>query len=150
MINKIISGGQTGADQGGLIGAVMSGIETGGTAPHGWLTDDGPNKELLEGFGLIEGPIDFKKYPKRTRLNVKNSDGTLLIGDTESAGTRLTIEYCIELSKPYIINPTAAELKKWIDDRKIKTLNVAGNRERKNPGITQSTAKLITDLIKLG
>jgi hypothetical protein len=37
--NKIISGGQTGADQGGLEGARLLGIQTGGTAPYNWMTD---------------------------------------------------------------------------------------------------------------
>jgi hypothetical protein len=36
---KVISGGQTGADQGGLRAAKAAGIPTGGWAPRGWLVE---------------------------------------------------------------------------------------------------------------
>ena len=51
---KIISGGQTGADLGGLEGARDAGIETGGWAPAGYRTEIGDQEELLKGFGLKE------------------------------------------------------------------------------------------------
>lgn len=38
MIERIISGGQFGADMGGLLGASDVYVSTGGTAPYGWLT----------------------------------------------------------------------------------------------------------------
>jgi hypothetical protein len=47
-IVKVISGGQTGADQGGLVAARTLKIETGGTAAKGWLTEDGPKRKLLQ------------------------------------------------------------------------------------------------------
>ena len=42
MLECIISGGQTGADQGGLLAARKSGIQTGGWCPLGWRTELGP------------------------------------------------------------------------------------------------------------
>jgi hypothetical protein len=39
MLERVISGGQTGADQGGLRAARACGIPTGGWAPRGWLTE---------------------------------------------------------------------------------------------------------------
>ncbi|HME98544.1 MAG TPA: putative molybdenum carrier protein, partial [Terriglobia bacterium] len=53
-MKKIISGGQTGADMGGLLAARELGIETGGMAPKGWLTENGPEEVLLRSFGLSE------------------------------------------------------------------------------------------------
>ena len=41
-LTKIISGGQTGADYGALLAAHALGLETGGWAPKGWRTEDGP------------------------------------------------------------------------------------------------------------
>jgi Circularly permutated YpsA SLOG family len=38
LLKKIISGGQTGADQAGLRTAKRLGIETGGWMPQGWRT----------------------------------------------------------------------------------------------------------------
>lgn len=42
---RIISGGQTGADQGALVAAKQLGIETGGWTPRGFLTEAGPCPE---------------------------------------------------------------------------------------------------------
>ena len=49
---KIISGGQTGADLGALVGARRVGIETGGTAPKGFRTDRGL-QPVLRQYGLV-------------------------------------------------------------------------------------------------
>ena len=57
---KIISGGQTGADMGALLAARELGIPTGGVAPKGWLTENGPQEELLRNFGLIECEEDVR------------------------------------------------------------------------------------------
>ncbi|MFZ8324119.1 YpsA SLOG family protein, partial [Staphylococcus aureus] len=40
-LKKVISGGQTGADQAGLRAGKAAGLETGGMVPKGCLTDDG-------------------------------------------------------------------------------------------------------------
>jgi hypothetical protein len=131
VIEKIISGGQTGADVAGLDAARLAGIPTGGTAPKGWrvcLEDgsDGTNPEL-ESFGLIEH--ESSEYPPRTIQNVKNSDGTVWFGYTDSPGGKLTIGTCTKLEKPYLINPSAEDLKTWTEENNIKVLNVAGNRK---------------------
>lgn len=52
-LTKIISGGQTGVDQAALRAARDLGITTSGTAPLGWITEDGPAPWLAD-FGLIE------------------------------------------------------------------------------------------------
>ena len=41
MLKKIISGGQTGIDKIGLIAAAENGFDTGGTAPSGFITENG-------------------------------------------------------------------------------------------------------------
>lgn len=60
MLTKVISGGQTGVDQAALRAAKAARIPTGGYAPKGWLTEDGPAPWLAD-FGLIEmrmvGPL---------------------------------------------------------------------------------------------
>ena len=38
---KIVSGAQTGVDQGGLLAAIDLGIEWGGWVPKGWRTENG-------------------------------------------------------------------------------------------------------------
>jgi len=141
-VKKIISGGQTGADKGGLLAGVLLNLETGGTAPPGFMTERGPNY-ALKSLGLVEGEPDSKVYPKRTRENVKNSNGTLLMGDIRSPGSKLTLRLCKEMLKPSIVNPTPKELREWIATNRIETLNVAGNRESKTPGIQDQTIELL-------
>jgi len=145
-IRKIISGGQTGADRGGLLAGELLGIETGGTAPPGFGTEKGPDPTLKD-LGLVEGEPDPKIYPKRTRRNVEDSDGTLLMGETNSPGSRLTLRYCVDLRKPWIINPTPSDLKWWLTTYNIEVLNVAGNRESKNPGIQKETFTLLYSVL---
>ena len=79
-ITKIIAGGESGADTGGLRAARDMDVLTGGTAPRGWricLPDgsDGSDPELGTKFGLVEH--DSYDYPPRTRQNVTDSDGTV-------------------------------------------------------------------------
>lgn len=138
---KVISGGQTGADQGALEAAVELGLLTGGTAPKGYLTEDGPNLTLRDAYGLTEHKSP--SYAPRTRANVANSDGTVLYGKTTSPGCAMTIEFCEELNKPYIKNPTQTDLREWLQIHRIHTLNVAGNRESKNPGIQAGVKALL-------
>lgn len=148
---KIISGGQTGADQGGLDGARYLGIPTGGTAPKGYYTEKGKNPKLLRDvYGLAESP-DWR-YPARTKRNVMDSDGTVWVGTIASAGYRCTktAAHDVRQTRVYhwIENPTPQELWAWADQHGIRVLNVAGNRESTNPGIFERTRNLIVEAFK--
>lgn len=143
-VTKIISGGQTGADRGGLAAGKTLGLQTGGTAPPGFMTDAGRDFSLHLKYGLLEGEYDPRTYPKRTRRNVVDSDGTVLFGRMGSPGCSLTIRCCRDHRKPYIVNPTHDKLREWVVEKNIHVLNVAGNRERTNPGISTRTLDTIT------
>lgn len=145
---RIISGGQTGADQGGLEAAFLLAIKTGGTAPHTYRTEAGPNPELLkEKYGLKESPR--WDYPPRTRKNAEDSDATVWIGDTDSAGYRCTEQAVTDYQDiNMLVNPTAKELAEWVDTWEIQVLNIAGNRESKNPGIYQKTLNIVLEAFK--
>src|SRR4051812_21280651 len=97
-LKKIVSGGQTGADMGGLLAAREIALATGGIAPRGWLTENGPQELVLRSFGLIE--CSEAGYPARPRANIALADGTLLVGDYSGGGSRLTFEVARELNKP--------------------------------------------------
>lgn len=137
-INKVISGGQTGADRAGLEAARTLGIETGGTAPKSFRTQNGNDTSLIK-FGLIED--DSFAYPPRTKKNVKNSDGTIIIAmNLNSPGCSLTQKYISQYSKPVFLvqltddgkikfNSDLNDAVKWVFDNGILVLNVAGNRE---------------------
>ena len=144
-VTKVLSGGQTGVDTIGLQVAKELGIETGGTAPKGFLREKGVDSEDISSYGLTEitpeQQADYTKrkgkrdpYTGRTELNVRNSDGTVYFAtDADSAGKKATERSAKEWNKPFLLNPTAKQLRQWLIDNNIKTLNVAGNRGSKLP-----------------
>lgn len=155
MIRKIISGGQTGADRGGLVAARNLGIETGGWAPKGFRTDAGPDPLLASRYGL-RGHTS-PSYPPRTRLNVLESDGTLIIiRHNMTPGSRMTKRLCKKHKKPYLIvrctaaitQSTVACVSTWIEEHEIEVLNVAGSRERTSPGIFDFTVRLLENVLR--
>lgn len=144
--SKIISGGQTGADIGGLVGAKRVGIPTGGYAPRGYKTEAGNQPEVLKGFGLIELPSS--NYKHRTKQNVFSSDATLIVStDPTSNGTQLTIRYCKEFKKPFLLIDPGKDcheiIREFLDNHGPMVLNIAGNRESKSKGIASRTADII-------
>jgi hypothetical protein len=152
-VKKIISGGQTGADQGGLEAGLMLGLETGGTAPKGWRTEQGPALGLKTIYGLVEDKSDA--YPPRTWKNIRDSDGTVLLGNTSSPGSKLTSKYCKTLLKPCLIlvdleclDEFGTDLLEWLETNSIQTLNVAGNRESTNPGIQIKVRDFLVKVLK--
>ncbi len=140
MVEKIISGGQTGADFGGLVGARACGLQTGGTAPLRYRTERGHNP-LLAAFGLVESPSSG--YVARTEQNVRDSDGTVILGDLTSPGCRTTLQFARQYGRPVCKNPTPEELVAFVYRHHIRVLNVAGNRESVSPGIQHRTRDLI-------
>lgn len=159
-VTKIISGGQTGVDTIGLQVAKKLGIETGGTAPKGYLRERDIDTEDISLYGLkeitSEEQSDYtnrtgKKdpYTGRTELNVRNSDGTVYFAtEDDSAGKIATERSAKQWNKPFLLNPTAKQLRDWLDENNIKTLNVAGNRGSKMPA-DNKIAKIIESALSL-
>lgn len=152
MIERVVSGGQTGADQAGWRAAKACGIETGGWMPKGFLTEDGPRPEFSELYGAKE--THSSTYPPRTRDNINASCVTIWFGDPKSKGGKLTIDWARQRgSFVYIIENVRSEWKpphvarhvenafeqqRWFpkgSPGRDRTINVAGNRESSNPGI---------------
>lgn len=128
-LRKVISGGQIGADMGGIAAAKLAGIQTGGYAPSGWITCRGPMPALKQLYGLHESTGG---YSVRTVQNVQASDGTVIFAsDVKSPGTALTIDACLKKNKPVHIFGSDDLLYEWILDYRISVLNIAGNRDRK-------------------
>src|SRR5262245_63695480 len=93
-LSKVISGGQTGVDRAARRAARAAGIPTGGWAPRGWQTEDGPAPWLgSDDWGLKEWSAPG--YAARTRRNVEDADATLILTDRHplTGGTRLTFEH---------------------------------------------------------
>jgi hypothetical protein len=144
---KIISGGQTGVDRAALDVALKHGIDCGGWCPAGRLAEDGqipdryPVKELKKG-GTEE----------RTRQNVHDSDGTVVIYFHElEGGTAYTVGCCIEHRQPYRLidaaryspEDAATLMVHFVREDKIDILNVAGPRESEWAGGYAYTSRAI-------
>lgn len=152
LLSKVISGGQTGADEAGLAAAKASGIPTGGTVPKGCRTDAGPNTDLITVYGCVESP--YASYPPRTEDNVRDSDATIIFGDSSSPGGKLTQRLCKDYGKRVfrmeaVPNAVPEDLAAWLRYYRVTTLNVAGNRERTNPGIYQRTFEFLFETFRI-
>jgi len=129
-LTTIWSGGQRGADQGGLAAAQDMGLKTGGWIPHGFLTLNGEIPDLAN-LGLKEHKSS--KYSPRTFTNVKETDGTIRLAyDFNSRGEVCTLNAIQQYDKPYydvdLNDPDFIfDVTDWIVQNNIKVLNVAGN-----------------------
>lgn len=148
-LRRIISGGQTGVDQGGLEAAISSEFEHGGTCPRGRRSEEGP---VPPQFVLEEH--SSPAYPPRTRKNVEDADGTLILvlGQHVTAGTRLTAKLAQEAEKPWLAvdmqHPQAVDKAvDWLRDLDPEVLNIAGPRESKFRGIQRTTAAYLRTVI---
>jgi hypothetical protein len=147
IVARLISGGQTGADRGGLEAARMLDIPTGGWAPSGYWTEDGPDPSLAA-FGLREGG----SLAERTRRNAAEADATVVFACRPSPGSDLTVRCCARLGRPYaIINPFAPDaadrLRAFLRQHRPRTLNVAGHRESRAPGIGRAVRDLLIQVL---
>jgi hypothetical protein len=147
-LKKIISGGQTGADLGGLHAAKILGLETGGFIPKGFLTEDGPNPSLAE-FGIVE--TSSKDYPIRTKMNVQYADATIIFSPSFSRGSALTEKLAKASGKPYLLikdlnseSDCVTKVFEFLVKHSPTTINIAGNRESKSPGIQKKVIKILT------
>ena len=135
---KIISGGQTGADRAALDWAIANNIDHGGWCPKGRKAEDGP---IDARYDLNETPTS--DYLQRTKWNVRDSDGTVIFSLDEalSGGSLKTSEYAERYEKPWIhltwVDGADAgqRLRSFIEQHKIRVLNVAGSRASKEPGV---------------
>jgi hypothetical protein len=147
MIQKIISGGQTGADRAVLDFAIERGIPHGGWIPKGRKAEDGT---LPEKYDLQEMPTG--SYPKRTEKNVLDSDGTLIVSHgLLTGGSALTTSFAEKHRKPWIhidlemtsCAEAARMIREWLERHGIKIMNVAGPRASKDPMIYKATVDLL-------
>lgn len=153
MLRKIISGGQTGADQAALDLAIKLNIEHGGWIPKGRKTEAG---SLDEKYRLKE--MDTDDYRDRTKQNIVDSDGTVIISRGPlTGGSKLTQSYARVIGRPNcFLNLSTHEefeasviLKSFIMENQIRVLNVAGPRISGQPWIYQDVRTVLEAAIYL-
>lgn len=158
-VSRIVSGGQTGADRGALDAAIDMGIPHGGWCPLGRAAEDGV---VPLGYTLRE--TTSTHYGQRTALNVRDSHGTLMVSfaaeqQAMTGGTKFTRDVAKKQRKPLlhvqlhaghvhdISAATLAAIRAWLKRTNVRTLNVAGPRESKEPGIQEATREFVTLLL---
>jgi hypothetical protein len=147
MLERVITGGQTGADQAGWQAAQRAGIATGGWMPLGFRTEGRPDAD--QNLGPDESHPEFElrygaraheslEYRVRTRENLRGADAVVWFGDPLTRDGRLTLGLARLLGKPaFIVDPgeegrpteLPERLADWLQDEAVHTLLVAGNRE---------------------
>ena len=152
-LGKIVSGGQTGADQGALSACVQRGFPYGGWIPKGRRTEKG------------QVPARYRKlrqhwsrhYPPRTEKNVVESDCTVIFTyGKPDGGSLLTIGFAKQHGKPCLKvdlnqapDAAVARVVRWIK-RNLPdgaVLNVAGSRRSKAPGIHRAVTRAVLDVL---
>lgn len=117
------------------------------------MAEDGP---IAPRYPVAELP--GAGYRQRTRQNVVDSDGTLVVYFGELAGgTRETVRFCERFQKPVLAvdgvaaSPAqvAARAADFVRARGIAVLNVAGPRENSRSGARAYAEAVVRDLLAL-
>ena len=155
---KIVSGGQTGVDQGALHAAIDLGVAWGGWAPKGWRSENG-TIPLLYRTNMQEHAS--ANYLGRTRRNVVDSHATLIITNTYplTGGTLKTRFFCQEAMRSHFVvslgeTDAVGNVRKWLGQFFAQehpmpfVLNVAGPRESKAGGIQKRTRRFLVEVLQ--
>lgn len=148
-VQKIVSGGQTGVDRAALDVARLLALERGGWCPKGRLAEDG---RIPDDYPLYE--TETTDYAERTELNVRDSDGTLILTvGPPRGGTAYTVECAQRLRKPYYVIDLSQETapgqaQRWLEQQRITVLNVAGPRQSQNPEGYELASRFLFSLLR--
>jgi len=153
VLQKIISGAQTGADRAALDVAILYDIPHGGWVPKGRKAEDGVVPDEYKVTEMISGD-----YKKRTEQNVIDSDGTIIFSHGKLAGgSMLTLEYAHKHDKPCLhINlddssgaAAVTNIIEWINDNQLENLNCAGSRASKDPKIYNAVFSILDAVLSI-
>jgi hypothetical protein len=121
-----------GCGSGALDAALVAGFPCGGWCPADRDAEDGP---IPQRYPLT--PLPGGGYRQRTRQNVIDSDGTvILFYESLTGGTLLTRDLCLREKRPFLVldakvlteSAAAAAIIRFAEENKIQVLNVAGPR----------------------
>ena len=121
MLDKLISGGQTGVDRAALDVGLALGLAVGGWCPKGRRAEDGP---IPDRYPLVETPE--RNYQARTRRNIEDADGTLILNQGAlDSGMALTAAYARKIGQPCRVVALEAGIEPaafrgWLDDNRIR------------------------------
>ena len=144
LLERVVSGGQTGVDRAALDVARERGLPCGGWCPRGRRAEDGV---IPERYPLKETPSS--DYSERTEWNVRDSDATLVLTwGPPTGGTAYTIERVIFWGRSLLLvdlsgAPGPSLVRDWLRSEGVRVLNVAGPRESGRPGVYAKARRLL-------
>ncbi|GAA1465069.1 putative molybdenum carrier protein [Microbacterium thalassium] len=152
-IERIRSGGQTGADRGALDAARDAGIPITGWCPRGGWAEDAPDPPGVRAAYPELTETDTDDPADRTIRNVRDADATLIVVPAEawhSPGTDLTRQAALRLGRPVLTlaDDDLAPVTAWLETVGCRELNVAGPRESQAPGIHARTREVVRRLLR--
>ncbi|HHH36439.1 MAG TPA: molybdenum cofactor carrier [Gammaproteobacteria bacterium] len=150
VIEKIISGGQTGVDRAALDAAQAAGVACGGWCPAGRAADDGP---IPARYPLQETlNID---HTVRTGANVRDSDATLMLNrGLLQGGTAYAVEIAKHMNRPVMVidldaPPDLDMIVAWLEQHEVRVLHIGGPREASRPGIYAQARDFVEGLLRM-
>lgn len=151
-IERIVSGGQTGADRAALDVAIALGIPHGGWCPKGRRAEDGP---IPDRYNLTETPST--DYLQRTERNVRDSDATVVfsIDPVLTRGSRRTAEFAVQLGNPWLhlhggmtMEEASRRLRDFIQANSVRVLNCAGPRASNEPTVGDFVTAVLSGALR--
>ena len=154
MLTKIISGGQSGADQATLDVAIKFGIPHEAWIPAGWGLES----------GIVSGPYTFREMPTSSipqwiKHNILYSNGTLILSHGKLTGGSAAVLQSAEPRYRPVLHVdfsgtgefAAAQLiHSWFERNEISILNVAGARAEKDPRMYDAATRVLETALHLG
>lgn len=142
---KIVSGGQTGADQAALDWAIAHNIPHGGWCPKNRKSEEG---KLDPKYLLVETPT--ANYLERTEWNVRDSDATVIFTLTPTliGGSKKTFEFAQSHKKLCLhFRPGVHSkfLRSFIAKNNVTVLNIAGSRLSGASGIVEFVTRSLDE-----
>ncbi|TDI58399.1 MAG: molybdenum cofactor carrier [Alphaproteobacteria bacterium] len=154
VVEKIISGGQTGVDRAALDHALALDIPCGGWCPEGRRAEDGTLP------AASPAPANRgARYRRAHRTQCRHSCATLLITrglitrGPPDGGSRLTLAIAPALGRPHSVADLAPSADPGpvvgrLAGEGVRVLDVAGPRESSKPGIYAETSRFLGDLFR--
>lgn len=154
-IEKIVSGGQTGADRVALDFAIAHEIPHGGWCPLGRFAEDG---RIADRYQLVEATEPT--YIQRTEWNVRDSDGTVIFSLARdlTGGSLATLKFARKHGRPFlhigqcVHSPEvgARQLLDFVRRHRVRVINVAGPRVSTEPEIGEYVRQVLEAAVRLG
>lgn len=152
---QIVSGGQSGVDRAALDLAVRLGIDYSGWCPRGGWAEDYPDPP-----GLIKDYPELQPTPQtdpsqRSRWNVKDSDGLLVltVGEMIDPGSQEALAEAEYLARPWLVvnidrDGARERAEEFIGQLPpLAKLNIAGPRASQADGIYQRAYHFLLELL---